>query len=153
MRGPALRAGVTVIEQVYRGEQSFVVKDPVTQKYFRFRPAEAAVIRAFDGSRSVEEVSSALGAAGLSLSAGAIESFARTLAKIGLLERGLAERSGQQLERLQRERRRRRSLFRGEWLRMRWSVGDADPFFSRGIPYLRWCFTPWFVAGSVALFL
>ena len=153
MRGPALRPGVALIEQLYRGEQSFVVKDPATHKYFRFRPADAAVLRAFDGSRSAEEIASALAGAGLAISAGAIESFARTLSRLGLLERSLTERSGQELERLQSERRRRRSLFRGEWLRMRWSVGDSDRFFSRAMPYLRWCFTPWFVGTSIGLFL
>src|SRR5689334_18607139 len=126
MRGPALRSGVAVIEQVYRGEQTFVVKDPVTHKYFRFRPAEAAVLRAFDGSRSAEEIASALGRTGIAVTVGAIDSFARMLSKLGLLERSLTERSGQELERLQRERRRRRSVFRGEWVRMRWSVGDSD---------------------------
>src|SRR5262245_40564376 len=131
MRSPALRAGVDLIEQNYRGEQSFVAKDPETHKYFRFRPAEAAVIRTFDGSRSIEEIAFALGQSGLSLSTGAIEAFARTLSKLGLLEQTVVERSSHQLERLRAERRRRRSLFRGEWLRMRWSIGDADGFFSR----------------------
>jgi biotin carboxyl carrier protein len=36
---------------------------------------------------------------------------------------------------------------------MRWSVGDSDRFFSRAMPYLRWCFTPWFVGTSIGLFL
>ena len=30
-RGPALRAGVALIEQVYRGETSYLVKDPTTR--------------------------------------------------------------------------------------------------------------------------
>src|SRR5689334_14476217 len=104
MRGPALRPGVAVIEQVYRGERSFVVKDPVTHKYFRFRPAEAAVIRAFDGSRSLEEIAALLGKAGIPLSIGAIDAFARQISRLGLLEQSLAERTSQQLERLRTER-------------------------------------------------
>ena len=59
-RGPALRAGVALIEQVYRGETSYLVKDPTTRKYFRFQPAEAAVIRSFTGSRSVEEIAATI---------------------------------------------------------------------------------------------
>ena len=93
MRGPALQPGVVLIEQLYRGDQSFVVKDPVTHKYFRFRPTEAAVIRSLDGTRSIEEIVLALAEQGLAISAGAIEAFARTLSRMGLLERSLAERT------------------------------------------------------------
>jgi hypothetical protein len=41
---PRHRADLKFVEQVYRGEQSFIVKDPVTHKYFRFGPAEALVL-------------------------------------------------------------------------------------------------------------
>ena len=30
---PRLRDNVTIVEQVFRGETSYVVKDPATQKY------------------------------------------------------------------------------------------------------------------------
>ncbi len=32
----------TIVEQVFKGEKSFVVKDPTTQKYFRFGAVEIA---------------------------------------------------------------------------------------------------------------
>jgi multidrug efflux pump subunit AcrA (membrane-fusion protein) len=153
LRGPALRAGVTVIEQVYRGETSYLAKDPATRKYFRFQPAEAAVMRSFTGARTVEEIATALAASGLAISTGAITAFARTLSSLGLLERSFAEQTSLQLERLRSQRQLRRPLFRGEAMRMRWSVGDADGFFSRLTPHVRWCFTPPFVVASLVLFL
>ena len=153
LRGPALRAGVTVIEQVYRGETSYLAKDPATRKYFRFQPAEAAVMRSFTGSRTVEEIATALAASGLAISAGAITAFARTLSSLGLLERSFAEQTSLQLERLRSQRQLRRPLFRGEAMRMRWSVGDADGFFSRVTPHVRWCFTTPFVVASLVLFV
>lgn len=152
-RGPALRPGIALVEQVFRGERSFVARDPISHKYFRFRPAEAAVIREFDGRRTPDEIASALRDAGVAVSAGAVASFARTLSALGLMEQNLAERTEHQIERLRRERSQRRSLFRGEWFRMRWSVGDADGFFDRVMPWLRWAFTPAFAAASVALFV
>ena len=150
---PRRRADLRFVEQVYRGEQSFIVKDPVTHKYFRFRPVEALVLQSFDG-RSIGEIALALAEEGFKLSAGAIEGFGRKLATMGLMERSLEERTTLQLERLraERSRRRRRPLFRGELLRMRWSVGDPDGFLNRTMPWLRWCFTPGFVAASIALF-
>lgn len=146
---PRTRAGVVVVEQVVRGEAHFVVKDPDTKKYFRMRPAEARVLRAFDGSRTPAEIARALAAEGLSVSEAAVERFAGTCSRLGLLERTLAERSTMQLERLRAERNRRRSLFRGELLRMRWSMGDPDRWMGRLMPWLAWCFTPAFLAGSV----
>jgi putative peptide zinc metalloprotease protein len=150
---PRRRADLRFVEQVYRGEQSFIVKDPVTRKYFRFRPVEALVLQSFDG-RTVGEVTAALAGEGLRLSAAAVEGFARKLANMGLMERSLTERTTLEMERLraERSRRRRRPLFRGELLRMRWSVGDPDRLLDRTLPSLRWCFRPPFIAVSVALF-
>ncbi len=129
-----------------------MVKDPTTQKYFRFLPTQAAGIRLLDGTRAPEDVAAAMAEQGVAISAGAVEAFVRTLSRMHLLEHDLAERMDYQLERLRTERRRRRSLFRGEWLRMRWAFGDANGFFDRIIPYVQWCFTRGFVIASVALF-
>lgn len=147
-----LQPGVVLIEQHYRGEQTFVLKDPLTQKYYRFRPSEAAVIRSFDGTRTMEEIVEALTAQGHAMTVAAVDGFARTLSRMGLLQRTLVERTRHQLERLRTERRQQRALFRGEWLRMRWSFGDGDEFYTRWMPALRWCFTRPFVIASLLLF-
>ena len=152
--GPRLRPDLAIVEQVFRGETSFVVKDPATHKYFRFRPVEVGVMRHFDGRRTPDEIAAALAEQGLKLTGRAVEGFARKLASIGLLERTLAERTTLEVERLRAERRRRRrqSLFRGELMRMRWSLGDPDQMFNRTMPALRWMFTPGFVVASILAF-
>src|SRR5215213_23115 len=140
---PCLRPDLAIVEQVFRGETSFVVKDPATQKYFRFRPVEMGVMRRFDGHRTPDEIAATLAAEGVRLTARAVEGFARKLASIGLLERTLAERTTVELERIRADRRRRRrpALFRGELLRMRWSFGDPDEMFNRTLPSIRWMFS------------
>jgi putative peptide zinc metalloprotease protein len=152
--GPRLRADLAIIEQVFRGETSFVVKDPATQKYFRFRPVEMGVMRYFDGARTPDEIAAALTEQGIRLTARTVEGFARKLASIGLLERTLVERTTLELERIRAERRKRRrpALFRGELLRMRWSLGDPDSMFTRVLPTIRWMFTRAFIGVSVAMF-
>jgi putative peptide zinc metalloprotease protein len=152
--GPRLRPDLAIVEQVFRGETSFVVKDPATHKYFRFRPVEVGVMRHFDGRRTPDEIAAALAEQGLKLTGRAVEGFARKLASIGLLERTLAERTTLEIERLRAERRRRRqtALFRGELMRMRWSLGDPNRLFDRTLPALRWMFTPGFVAVSIVAF-
>jgi len=151
---PQLRSDLRFIEQVYRGERSYVVKDLTAQRYFRFGASEVRVMRAFDGRRTVQEVVAYLAEQGLRVSSQTVEQFARKLGSGGFLERSLAERSTLQLERLRAERRqrRRRSLFRGELLRMRWSFGDPNALLDRVLPTIRWMFTPAFIVASVVLF-
>lgn len=150
---PRLRTDLAFIEQTYRGERSYVVKDRTAQRYFRFGPTEVRVMRAFDGRRTMREIATYLAEQGLRVSTDTIEGFARKLASAGFLERTLEERTTLQLERLRAERRQRRhTLFRGELLRMRWSFGDPDAAMERLLPRIRWMFTPAFIMISVALF-
>jgi len=155
VKRPRLRPDLVFVEQVYRGEQSYIVKDPEQRKYFRFRPVEAVVMQQFDGARTAAEVAHGLAEQGLPFTPAAVETFARKLTQMGLVERSVAEKSVLMLERLRAERHRRlkRTHYTGSVLRMRWSVGDPDEFFERWTPRLRFFFSPAFLAISVALFL
>lgn len=150
--GPLLRTDLRFIDQVIAGERFFIVKDLKTQGYFRFRPVEAQVMQLFDGIRSASDVAAVLVAGGVKLSASTVDGFARKLGTMGLLQRSLQERSVLMLERLRAERGRKRSLYRGEVLRMRFPFPDTEPFIARTYPYIRWCFTRTFVIVSVVLF-
>jgi hypothetical protein len=66
---PKLRSDLVLVEQTYRGEQSYIVKDPETRKYFRFKPVEVMVMQTLDGERTAEEAASVLGEEGLRVSA------------------------------------------------------------------------------------
>jgi hypothetical protein len=151
---PRLRADLILVEQTYRGEQSFIVKDPLTRKYFRFRPVEIAVMRSLDGERTVMEAAAALLDQGLKVSAAAVGRFADKLKAMGLCERTLRESSVLLMERLraQRRARLRTGPFKGDILRLRWSMGDPDKFMDRTLPYVRFCFTRGFLIASAALF-
>ncbi|HET8623129.1 MAG TPA: HlyD family efflux transporter periplasmic adaptor subunit [Gemmatimonadales bacterium] len=151
---PRCRPELRLVEQVYRGELGYIVKDPTTHKYFRFRPVEALVLQSFDGRRTPAEIAKDLIEDGIRLSAAAVEGFARKLSQMGLMERTLGERTTLELERLRAERRKRRQrrFFRGDITRMRWSFGDPNGFLDRTMPWVRWCFTRAFLWGSLALF-
>lgn len=153
---PRLRPDLVIAEQVYRGEVSYVVKDPATHKYFRFRALEIAVMQEFDGKRPIPEIAVALAADGVPVKPASVEGFARKLKDMGLVERSMAERSVLMLERLRADRNRRldpKTAYRGSLLRMRWSIGDPDQWLERNLPRVRFMFTPAFIAVSVALFL
>jgi multidrug efflux pump subunit AcrA (membrane-fusion protein) len=151
---PRLRTDLILVEQTYRGEQSYIVKDPSTRKYFRFRPVEIAVMRSLDGERTVAEAAAELLDQGLKVSAAAVGRFAEKLKTMGLCERTLRESSVLLMERLraQRRARLRTGPFKGDILRLRWSMGDPDHFMDRTMPYLRFFFTRGFLIASVALF-
>ncbi len=152
---PRLRPDLVLVEQTYRGEQSFIVKDPAIHKYFRFRPVEVAVMQSLNGERTVAEAAAALVDEGLKVSAVAVSRFVEKLKAMGLCERTLRESSVLLMERLRAQRRTRLNTgpFKGNLLRLRFSFGDPDQLLNRTIPYLRFCFTPAFVLVSIALFV
>jgi putative peptide zinc metalloprotease protein len=152
---PRLREDLVLVEQTYRGEQSYIVKDPKSHKYFRFRPLEVRVMQSLDGERTPAAAAAALVEAGIGVSAGAVEKFAAKLKTMGLLERTVGERSVLLMERLRAQRRSRLrggGLVQGDIFRLRWSVADPDKFMDRAMPYLRFCFTRGFIVASVVLF-
>ncbi len=102
---PKLRQDLVLVEQTYRGEQSYIIKDPESRKYFRFRPVEVMVMQTFDGEHDATETSAILDAEGLRVSPAGVEAFARKLSSMGLCERTLGERSVLQMERLRAQRR------------------------------------------------
>jgi putative peptide zinc metalloprotease protein len=148
MSAPTLRPDLVFVEQSYRGEQTYIVKDPTNHKYFRFRPIEALVMQSLDG-RPVEEASAGLTAQGLKIGPAALEKFAGKLKAMGLCERSLEERSIMLMERLRADRRQRLKppLFKGNILRIRWSVGDPDELLNRWVPRFGFLFTR---AGVIA---
>jgi putative peptide zinc metalloprotease protein len=152
---PRLREDLVLVEQTYRGEQSYIVKDPKSHKYFRFRPLEVRVMQSLDGERTPAAAAAALVEAGIGVSAGAVEKFAAKLKTMGLLERTVGERSVLLMERLRAQRRSRLrggGPAQGDIFRIRWSLADPDKFMDRAMPYLRFCFTRPFVVASIVLF-
>ncbi len=97
---PKLRDDLVLVEQTYRGEQSFIVKDPQSRKYFRFRPLEVMVMQSFDGEHTAAQAAAALADDGVKISPAAVEGFVRKLNTMGLCERTLTERSVLLMERL-----------------------------------------------------
>jgi putative peptide zinc metalloprotease protein len=151
---PRLRPDLVLVEQTYRGEQSYIVKDPATHKYFRFRRVEAMVMQSMDG-RPAEEAAAGLVEQGINVTAAAIEKFAAKLKGMGLCERSLEERSSMLMERLRADRHQRLKppIFKGDLLRLRWSVGDPDELLNRWMPRLNFFFTRAGVLLAVALFV
>ncbi len=107
-------------------------------------------MRCFDGRRTPDEIARALAEQGMRI----LGAHGRGVRTQALVDRrawsgrsSSARRSSSSGLRAERRRRRQPTLFRGELLRMRWSIGDPDALFDRVLPTIRWCFTPAFLVG------
>ena len=155
MKKYKLRGDLTIVEQNYRGVQSYIVKEHVEHKYYGFSFIEILVMQQFDGERTCADIAAGLTEQGLAFKESVVESFAGKLDGMGLLERSVAEKSVLQMERVraQRNRRIKKDAYQGTFLRMRWSVGDPNEFFNVWTPRLGFFFSKPFVVMSIALFI
>ena len=97
------------------GEAAFVVKDPETDRFFRFKEVQYFIARQLDGVTSAETVRRRVeDAYQTPLSAEGLEQFVKSLRRLGLLE---GERSAQRREKYQ-------GLVRGSLLYLRIKLFD-----------------------------
>jgi len=99
------RPDLKIIRQVQRGEVSYIVKDPVALKYYRFGTLEVSLFKYLDGTRSHAAIAESLMAEmHVSLDGSMVASFVEELKKKDLIERSGTEKSLVLLERLRKER-------------------------------------------------
>jgi len=140
---PTLRSDLIISRQAAAGEISFVVKDPQTGQFFRFRDAEHFVARQLDGSTPLDVIRRRAEAKfGAALTPDALAQFIKTLERHRLLEA-----DGAELGHLAGQRR----WVRGSLLLLRLKAFDPDRLFNRLIGKVRFFFTPSFLAVSAAL--
>jgi len=84
---PKLKSDLIISKQLDNGVDYYVIKDPASGRFFRFREKEYYIAAQFDGSRSFDEV--ALGFAekfGINASPESISKFHEKLISFGLIE-------------------------------------------------------------------
>lgn len=151
------RRDLTVQKQVQSGEISYIVKDPKTRKYFRFRETEHAIFSRLDGQTPLPEVLS--GVQGqfphLGITAKDVAGFLASLKKANLLEQSAAEKNLLLLEKLRDQRQAKiksQSSSLSRILYLHYHLVDPDRFFAAVLPWIRWMWSRPFVLGSLALF-
>jgi len=138
-----LRSDLVVSRQEGPEGVIFVVKDPATERFFRFKETEHFIARQFDGATSPDMVRQRFeGKFGVTLSPENMEQFINRLLRVGLLTNGEA---GPPVQPAARHR------VAGDIFYLRSRIFDPDRLFDRLIPRIRFLFTPYFVALSAAL--
>jgi putative peptide zinc metalloprotease protein len=152
LRRPKLREDLQISEQVVRGETSFVIKVPHLFKYARYGPLEFSVLKFADGSRTTEEIAAALNAqeGADTLSEADVSEFLESTDP-DLWEQGAGKKNLAILEKIREERRERVNT--ASILYIHFSAWNPDRWLASILPYLRWLFTPGFVAFSVLLYI
>src|SRR6266478_4470280 len=143
-----LRRDLEIAPQKYEGRTYYVVKDPVSMRYYRFKEQEHYLIGLMDGAYSLDEAQKEYEKRFRPerLTLEDLEGFAQQL-----LTAGLAHNESPQAGKQLFDRRKKR--LRSEWMQtltnilyIKIPIFDPEKLLNRMLPHLRWIFTTWFMA-------
>ena len=151
---PKLRDDLVITRLGDAGEASFVVKDPVTRRFFRLQTTEAFIAAHLDGRTSVDEIRGEFERElGAQLPRDRIDRFVARLEKLCLLDDPDGERQDRDVSRAQRDAAIERDR-RGRFLYIKLKTLDPDRFFDAIAPHAAFFFTRrffWTVIVSAAV--
>jgi putative peptide zinc metalloprotease protein len=146
------RGDLDVTRQVYQGQAWFVVKDPISLHYFRFRPEEYALLEMLDGDASLERLKDDFEARfpPRRITVDELARFVATLHRSGLV---IGDRPGQGPQLFERRRQRKWK----EWvawisnvMALRFRGIDPDWLLEKMNPWLGWIFSPAAILAGLA---
>src|SRR5438132_4309449 len=150
-----MRKDLEIAPQKYEGRTYYVVKDPVSLRYYRFKEQEHFLIGLMDGSYTLDDAQKAYEKRFRPerLTLEDLEGFGQQLLTAGLAQNE-SPQAGKQL--FDRRKKRKRS----EWMQaltnilyIKIPIYDPDKLLDKMLPLLRWMFTTWFMAVSIAFFM
>src|SRR5438309_2507717 len=150
-----MRKDLAIAPQKYEGRTYYVVKDPVSLRYYRFKEQEHFLIGLMDGSYTLDDAQKAYEKRFRPerLTLEDLEGFGQQLLTAGLAQNE-SPQAGKQL--FDRRKKRKRS----EWMQaltnilyIKIPIIDPDKLLNWMLPHLRWIFTTWFMVLSVCWML
>src|SRR5437870_11322278 len=150
-----LRRDLEIAPHRYEGRTYYVVKDPVSLRYYRFKEQEHFLIRMMDGKHTLDDAQKEFERRFRPdrLTLEDLEQFGQQLLTAGLAQNE-SPQAGKQL--FDRRKKRRRS----EWMQtltdilyIKIPLFDPDKLLTKMVPYTRWIFTNTFLFVSVAIML
>lgn len=147
------RGDLVTARQVYQGQAWWVVKDPISLSYFRFRPEEYALLDMLDGASSLDLLQQKFEAKfpPRRITLEELSRFIATLHRSGLV---MGDRPGQGPQLFERRRQKIWRQWMG-WLSnimsLRFRGIDPDTILSRMQPWMSWFFTPEAAVGCAVL--
>ncbi|MEO5803572.1 MAG: efflux RND transporter periplasmic adaptor subunit [Verrucomicrobiota bacterium] len=138
---PQLRSDLIVSRQGTT-DISFVIKDPATGRFFRFKEIEGFILQQLDGATSLNVIQARVeNTFGATLSWQNLEQFVEKLSRLGLLQTKTASEISPQ----------KPGRVRGNLFYLRFNFFDPDAFFDRLIQRTNFFFTPAFIISSALI--
>jgi putative peptide zinc metalloprotease protein len=150
-----IRADLEIAPQKYEGRTYYVVKDPVSLRYYRFKEQEHFLIRYMDGTHTLDDAQKEFEKRFRPdrLTLEDLEQFGQQLLTAGLAQNE-SPNAGKQLF----DRRKKR--VRSEWMQtltnilyIKIPVFDPDKLLTKMLPWTRWMFTTTFLLVSLGFML
>lgn len=150
-----LRADLEIEQQRYEGRTHFIIKDPVSLRYYRLKEHENFLLGFMDGKQALSDAQKAYEKHYRPdrLRLEDLESFAQQLIKAGLAQNESPAAGRQLFER--RSKRRRMELLQRftNLLYIKIPVFDPDRLLRRVVPSLRFIFSTLFFLASLVLMI
>jgi len=148
-----MRPDLVIHPQTYGSVRCWLVKDPLSLRYFHLGEEEHAILTMLDGRSSLGDLQRRFEAsfAPLQVTLDQLHGFVSRLHQSGLL---LGESPGQAEELLRRRRERRRRAWVGSLasvLAIRFRGIDPEPLLRWLYPRCAWMFSPWFLVACLGL--
>lgn len=156
---PKMRADAEIIPQKFRGQNYFVLQDPVTLQFYRIAETEREVVGQFDGQSTLGEIHDRLKA-----KFGAEAPSFRDLARFALMLRQAnltvpepGEEARWSVERSRKKRHDEIKQKLSSFMYITIPLVDPERFLNAFMPYLRWIYTKpfflvWLISLAAALF-
>jgi len=145
---PSFRKDLIISQQEFEGKTYYVIKDPITRKFFRVKEPEYFITQNLDGAKSNQEIIQEFERKfQLKLDQTTLESFLSRLEKLGFLEGEISQR---ELSKLQYEAEKKKSLLR-KILFLKIKAFDPDKFLDRLLKKFRFVYTKGFLIFSLAV--
>ncbi|RKY27101.1 MAG: hypothetical protein DRP79_03815 [Planctomycetota bacterium] len=151
-----LRPDVEITEQIQRGEVFYVIKDPLSLRYFRISELEHTVASLMDGTNTIEEICAKVAerTGGLQIPKETVAEFAATLRRANLLANTFPDDAAVLFKTLKFRRKMRglRSKIKNI-LYVKIPLVDPDKFLNKTYPYFSFIFTKGFIVFAAIVFL
>jgi putative peptide zinc metalloprotease protein len=148
------RPDLGITPQKYEGKTYYVVKDPVSLRYYRFKEQEHFLLHLMDGGHTLDEAQKRFEARFRPerLTLEDLEQFGQQLLQAGLVQNETPG-AGKLLFENRRKRRRMEMLSTfTNILYIKIPIFDPEKVLNLMLPWLKWMFTVWFLIASVAFF-
>ncbi len=152
LRRPKLRSDLKISEQVFGGEVTYMMHDPLSGNYGRVGAFDYEVMKRCDGTRTPAEIAATLTELypDQPLTEAEVATWLDNMDPV-FWERGVGEKNLAILQKIRDERKQR--VDRSNIFNIVFPGWDPDRFLERIHPYFRWMYTREFVAVTGLLFV